>query len=319
MNSVDIYDIPSDSWSEGISGGQARSGHSQVNHDGVHYLWGGRGSSQSFFNTLDSYNPGISQNHAPVVTRIQLADPPLGSRYRDLVPLSFDTEDEDGDSVTVAFEYSLDGGQIWKFIDSHHFTKGTQNLPSGTSVNLAWNSYSDITDDQSSVLLRFTPTDSEVRGQAVETQSALALNNAGTWEATTQGLSARSHHPMVAVDGVADAASRLVVWGGFDENRAFLDSLNFYDLEQNTWSQGSPGPLPGAGRAEHTAVVYADRVYFWGGRDSSGFLNSFAIYKYDTDAWRPDQGGSGGTARALHTAVEFQGRMLVWGGKGTTG
>jgi N-acetylneuraminic acid mutarotase len=319
MNTVDIYDIPSDSWSQGVSGGQARSGHSLVEHNGVHYLWGGRGSTESLFDTLDTYIPGVSQNRAPAVTQILLAAPPLGSRFRDRVPLSFGLQDADGDSVTVAFEYSVDGGQTWSFIHPGHFDQETRGLSPGSTVQLVWESFSDITQDESELLLRITPTDGEVRGVAVETADVFAVNNAGVWMTPIHGLAPRSHHSMVQVDGGGTVASRLVVWGGFDKNREFMDSLNFYDLSLDSWSHGSPGPLPGAGRAEHSAVVYGDSIYHWGGRDASGYLNSFATYKYDTDDWRFGVGVSGGTPRALHTAVNYQGRMYLWGGEGSDG
>ncbi len=55
FNTLDIYDIASNTWSTGRAGGTARRGHSSVLYNGKIYSWGG-GPTGTSLNTIDIYD-----------------------------------------------------------------------------------------------------------------------------------------------------------------------------------------------------------------------------------------------------------------------
>ena len=80
-------------------------------------VWGGAGSQGGLFNTMDVYELDGGLNHKPVVRSFTISPPPDINGFRDKVTMSLKIDDEDNDALTLSFEYSLDGGKNWIFID----------------------------------------------------------------------------------------------------------------------------------------------------------------------------------------------------------
>jgi hypothetical protein len=74
------------------------------------------------------------------------------------------------------------------------------------------------------------------------------------------------------------------------------------------WTTGATG---GTARYGHTANVYGDKMYVWGGFDT-GYLNTMDIYNITNNTW--STGAAGGTARRYHTSVVNADKIYFWGG-----
>ena len=67
------------------------------------------------------------------------------------------------------------------------------------------------------------------------------------------------------------------------------------------------------GRHGHTAVVYGDAMYVYGGRSPQP-VGDFWKYDFTMQAWTEQPSSEGMAARFGHTAVVSGGKMLVHGG-----
>ncbi len=74
------------------------------------------------------------------------------------------------------------------------------------------------------------------------------------------------------------------------------------------WTTGATG---GTARYGHTANVYGDKMYVWGG-SNAGYLNTMDIYNITTNTWTT--GAAGGTARKYHSSVVNADKIYYWGG-----
>ena len=319
LNLLDIYHIESDSWSTGISGGRSRISYSAVQRDGFLYAWGGQGSGDLYFNTLDILDLRVSENEAPTLSNLDLKEVSF-TGYQDDLDFNLNLSDADLDAIALAVEYSKDGGSTWFQIDPAHLVGQITNLNSVQDHQIIWKSYSDVVEDFEDVKLRVSASDGQDRSMILESQPFL-LSNSGTWLPAIPAPSQRSNHSLTFFSGrdVQGPVKYMIVWGGYDKFRNITNTLEFFNITDGFWFSGIPGPTEGAGRVDHDAVVYSEKVYHWGGRDSSGPLNTFSVYDVPFGAWRPLEGIPGGTARSSHTCSLVGNKMLVWGGLGTTG
>ena len=90
-----------------------------------------------------------------------------------LIELQFDLIDEDGDDLTLEFEYSLDGGLSW-ILSTNASTEGT--FSSSTNLNLTWDSFKDFNSDEGSVLVRLKAFDGK-ESSLPETSSLFTILN----------------------------------------------------------------------------------------------------------------------------------------------
>ena len=91
--------------------------------------------------------------------------------------------------------------------------------------------------------------------------------------------------------------------------RVAVNTLEVYNLTNNAWSN-----LTSAGevRSDHSAVVYGDKIYFFGGQGNTGILNSLQFYDTQSQSWT--NLSSCPQARYGHTAFEYNDEMFIWGG-----
>lgn len=118
----------------------------------------------------------------------------------------------------------------------------------------------------------------------------------------------------MVVDG-----STVWIFGGFEDGSR-SNKIRTFDLEQHKWSLVEPAdpraPLPKE-RAGHSAVLYENSIYIFGGKDDENFkLND--LWKFDLAArtWTNLETATGTApmARAGHTANVYEGKMFIFGG-----
>ncbi len=91
--------------------------------------------------------------------------------------------------------------------------------------------------------------------------------------------------------------------------RTAVNIMEVYDIASNLWD--SPINV-GEARTDHTAVVYGDQIYFFGGQGASGLLKSLQSFNTQSLEWNTLT--SSPEARYGHSAFEYRGQMFVWGG-----
>ncbi|XP_050431953.1 uncharacterized protein LOC126840334 [Adelges cooleyi] len=133
-------------------------------------------------------------------------------------------------------------------------------------------------------------------------------------------LPTRSKHS-AAVHG-----NHIYVVGGRNGNWPLKDIWR-YDLVSNTWEQLHPTGDTLQNLQEHTAVVYQDKVYVFGGEVGFSSASESPLWSYSTkeNRWEKVKGASGTTVpkgRRGHTALVYRNSMIVYGGyrdlKGST-
>jgi len=111
----------------------------------------------------------------------------------------------------------------------------------------------------------------------------------------------------------------LIIFGGCDDQGQFCTDLHFFTLENRKWSVMLAKECPGfpKGRQFHTAVIYEDWMYIFGG-NSNGYYNDLHRFHLDLCQWeevvpRSDPSQTP-TPRAGHSAVVYDRHMYVFGG-----
>lgn len=110
--------------------------------------------------------------------------------------------------------------------------------------------------------------------------------------------------------------TKLVVWGGLDENGALADGA-VYNPTSNSWA-----PLPSTGaptaRFGHISVWTGSEVLIFGGEDAGGPLASGAAYDPATGIWRALSATGSPVARTFARGVWSGSELLVFGGSTTS-
>ena len=135
---------------------------------------------------------------------------------------------------------------------------------------------------------------------------------ADSWTATTRTGAPTSRDTHVA----AWSGSRMVVWGGQDDNAVAQGTGGRYDPVGNAWTTTSLTNAPAA-RWMHTGVWTGSRLIVWGGFDGTLDRNDGAVYDPGADTWTPTATTGAPAARELHFAVwaDAVPEMIVWGGQ----
>ncbi|OQS02125.1 hypothetical protein THRCLA_05483 [Thraustotheca clavata] len=114
---------------------------------------------------------------------------------------------------------------------------------------------------------------------------------------------------------VHDASKRLIIFGGWD-GRDTLDDLYQYEFTTNTWSiMRTTGRSP-PHRYRHTAVIYGDSMFVFGGVDKAhSRFNDLQRLDLLTNTWSEVQSsGYIPSSRTFHRAVVVSNRMYLLGG-----
>ena len=132
------------------------------------------------------------------------------------------------------------------------------------------------------------------------------------------GFTARAGHDMVFIEKWWS----IYVFGGNTHNE-ILDSLDRYDMAQNTWSTITKTTLWPSARHSHKMVVYMNDFYMFGGilRDGS-HSNELWLFQVSTEQWHLMATSSSITPPGIasHTLTLVEDTMLyVFGGRTSQG
>ena len=99
----------------------------------------------------------------------------------------------------------------------------------------------------------------------------------------------RSNHTLVTY------GKKLIAFGGKDEASNFRNTVGVYSVGRKAeWRQSDPkGKLTIDPRANHTAIVFKNKMYVYGGHNDMTFLDQFLVCDLDTMVWDdiPVEGG----------------------------
>lgn len=131
---------------------------------------------------------------------------------------------------------------------------------------------------------------------------------AGEWTQKISGASPRLDHSSVLHNG------KLYIFGGANDNpepHDILFDLWEYDISNNIWTQRSDGPAP---RDCHSAVIYNDRMYVFGGWYN---IRHNDLWEYDisNDVWTVLTTDAPPPDRNNHMAVVYNDKMYIFGGR----
>lgn len=134
-----------------------------------------------------------------------------------------------------------------------------------------------------------------------------------TWAATTLAgaPSARDSHTAVWT------GSRMVVWGGEDDQFLSLSDGALYDPLADAWTSTATAGAPQA-RGRHVAAWTGSLMIVWGGASSTaegfGSLSTGGRYNPASNTWTPTFTTGAPSARSRHRAIWTGNVMIVWGG-----
>lgn len=122
--------------------------------------------------------------------------------------------------------------------------------------------------------------------------------------------SAREEHSAVR------ANNKIFFYGGLAPDGTILGDLHVFDAEFNLWFNNPPmtGQLP-TPRSGHSAVMYENRMFVFGGHSTDGTLNELRILDTQLMSWfSPTVSGTIPKPRQDHAAVMVGYKMIVYGG-----
>jgi hypothetical protein len=109
--------------------------------------------------------------------------------------------------------------------------------------------------------------------------------------------------------------SKLLVYGGENEHRAYLSDVIIFDLQTAHWTQPElSGPAP-KGRARHAAVIHDEKLYILGGMTGHDSYVLDDICYLDLKTWTWSRTWRF-VPRYDHTAWIWGGRIWAFGGLG---
>ncbi len=111
----------------------------------------------------------VFNNHLPVSQNLTV------SGTSESIFISVDLSDEDTDTLSLGFEYSIDDGGQWT--SSFSQDRSLLSLPQQTSTTFFWISSQDFTTDETGVRIRVIPTDSKSFGIPLTSDQFSVFNN----------------------------------------------------------------------------------------------------------------------------------------------
>uniref|UniRef100_A0A8R1HQR6 Kelch domain-containing protein 3 n=1 Tax=Caenorhabditis japonica TaxID=281687 RepID=A0A8R1HQR6_CAEJA len=122
----------------------------------------------------------------------------------------------------------------------------------------------------------------------------------------------RYGHTAVEYDGKA------YIWGGRNDDYGACNLMHEYDPKQNVWRKVNVDGFVPPSRDGHTAVVWNNQMYIFGGfeEDTQRFSQETYVFNFATNTWRElATKNSPPMWRDFHTASVIDGVMYIFGGR----
>jgi hypothetical protein len=244
-NTMEIYDIVSDSWSIGTAGGTARNNHVSVIHDGKMYSWGGF-DGFSCQNSLDIYN---------IMTDSWTTGTPGGvCRYESSAVVY------DGQIFIWGGIDPANGGDRSNIVDIYEIA--TDSWSTGTSGGTPRHDHS-ATLFEGKMYVYGLPYDFSL-GTSVDIYDIAT----DSWSTGTAGGTAREGHSAELYDG------KIFFWGGTPTYGGRINTVDIYDIATDSWSTGTAG---GVATMNHSSALYKGNMYLWGG-ETTVWIDTLRVY-----------------------------------------
>ena len=191
------------------------------------------------------------------------------------------------------------------------------------SNTLPYTQITQVLGDKHELTITFDSIDSDL-AETLSYQFQYSLDGGGTWNSTQNVDNLTSSAPTMnqtfawnslkdIYDNQSSVQIRILPRDSVSVGYA-IPSLEF-ELSNNNWFEGIGLQRL---RRSHTATLFDQKIYIWGGVDvDNKLLDSMDVYDLRRGTW--SRASSGGTARREHTASIHSGRIYFWGGRSEDG
>ena len=107
--------------------------------------------------------------------------------------------------------------------------------------------------------------------------------------------------------------TRMIIWGGQDENSSSYQTGGIYDPVLDVWSYTAVDDAPKK-RHSHSAVWTGTEMLVWGGKDEDNFLLNGKKYNPDLNTWQNISTQNKPKGSVGQIALWTGTHMLIWGG-----
>lgn len=244
-NTMDIYNISTDSWSTGATGGTARWGNSAVTYNGKIYYLGGNDdfSALDTINIYDIATNSWSGGAAGGTPRMWHSSAVSGGKI-----YSWGGVDDSFTPLDSIDIYNI-GTNSW----STGLAGGTARF-SHSSVAYNGNIYSWGGADGFDFLNTI-----DIYNIATNTWSTGTAGGTPRWEFFSSSL----------------YAGKIYSWGGTDSDGDLLNTMDIYDIAGDSWSTGTSG---GTARHNYGSAIYNGKIYYLAGETILSRINTVDIY-----------------------------------------
>ncbi|RPB25200.1 hypothetical protein L211DRAFT_867214 [Terfezia boudieri ATCC MYA-4762] len=105
--------------------------------------------------------------------------------------------------------------------------------------------------------------------------------------------------------------NKLIVFGGENDQRAFLNDVYFFDIDTATWSRPIVHGIPPRGRSRHAVTIYDDKLFVVGGSNGLQVLDDICYLDLRTMTWSRSWTF---VSRFDHQCWVWEGKLWVFGG-----
>lgn len=104
---------------------------------------------------------------------------------------------------------------------------------------------------------------------------------------------------------------KLIVFGGENDQRVFLNDIYLFDIDTATWSRPAVHGIPPSGRSRHAVTLYDDKLFVVGGSDGTSVLGDICYLDLRTMTWSRSWTF---LSRFDHQCWVWEGKLWVFGG-----
>ncbi|RLB57235.1 MAG: hypothetical protein DRI90_18155, partial [Deltaproteobacteria bacterium] len=154
-------------------------------------------------------------------------------------------------------------------------------------------------------------------GSYHEGQSSVSLGDGARYDPQQNSWTAMTEvgapSPRYGATGIW-TGTKLVVWGGSNDDNSGLGTGATYDPSADTWTSVMLQTAP-ASRLGHSAVWTGSQMIVWGGTWGLEGMANGARYDPVGESWSPASSLGAPTPRFGHKAAWAGSEMIIWGGR----